>query len=108
MKLRVAGSGGEARAAARDPVLLCCAYQRQRLYLFSRREPEDTEDAVTGRWAQAQGVGYMAGGPGPSLIPGPCEPPQAGDVIECHYRSVSGFAHPVAPDDQTICTDTVH
>lgn len=52
VKLRVAGSGGEARAAARDPVLLCCAYQRQRLYLFSRREPEDSEDAVTGRWAR--------------------------------------------------------
>ena len=49
MKLRV--GAGEARAAQRDPTLLCCAYNRQRLYLFTRREPEDTEDAAAGRCA---------------------------------------------------------
>jgi len=47
MKLRL--GAGEARAAMRDPVILACAYKRERLYLFSRREPEDSEDAVTGR-----------------------------------------------------------
>jgi len=52
VKLRI--GAGEARAAQRDPTLLCCAYNRQRLYLFSRREPEDTEDAAAGRCAPAQ------------------------------------------------------
>jgi len=51
VKLRI--GAGEARAAQRDPTLLCCAYNRQRLYLFSRREPEDTEDAAAGRCAPA-------------------------------------------------------
>ncbi|XP_021722099.1 peptidyl-prolyl cis-trans isomerase CYP71-like [Chenopodium quinoa] len=32
-----------------DPTLLCCAFKKHRLYLFSRREPEETEDATKGR-----------------------------------------------------------
>ena len=52
VKLRL--GAGEARAAQRDPTLLCCAYNRQRLYLFSRREPEDTEDAAAGRCVRPQ------------------------------------------------------
>ncbi|WIA40575.1 hypothetical protein OEZ86_013916 [Tetradesmus obliquus] len=33
----------------RDPALVALAYKRQRLYLFSRREPADAEDASMGR-----------------------------------------------------------
>ena len=49
-KLKV--MGGEARGAVRDPTLVAAAYKKHRVYLFSRREPEETE-AGTGRWAIA-------------------------------------------------------
>ncbi|PKA66866.1 Peptidyl-prolyl cis-trans isomerase CYP20-2, chloroplastic [Apostasia shenzhenica] len=32
-----------------DPTLLCCAFKKHRIYLFSRREPEEPEDATKGR-----------------------------------------------------------
>ena len=32
-----------------DPMLVACAYTRQRLYMFSRREPPDTDEVATGR-----------------------------------------------------------
>ncbi|GBG87427.1 hypothetical protein CBR_g45485 [Chara braunii] len=32
-----------------DPTLICCAFKKHRLYLFSRREPEEAEDASKGR-----------------------------------------------------------
>ena len=35
--------------AESDPMLVACAYNRQRLYLFSRREPPDTDEVATGR-----------------------------------------------------------
>jgi hypothetical protein len=38
-----------------DPTLVCCAYGKQRLYLFSQREPQDTEDAAAARQAGQQG-----------------------------------------------------
>eukprot|EP00878_Enallax_costatus_P002186 GHUV01002357.1.p1 GENE.GHUV01002357.1~~GHUV01002357.1.p1 ORF type:complete len:625 (+),score=138.92 GHUV01002357.1:201-2075(+) len=33
----------------RDPTIIATAYKKQRLYLFTRREPADAEDAATGR-----------------------------------------------------------
>lgn len=32
-----------------DPTLVCCAFKKHRFYLFSRREPEEAEDATKGR-----------------------------------------------------------
>ncbi|GLJ43882.1 hypothetical protein SUGI_0914730 [Cryptomeria japonica] len=32
-----------------DPTILCCAFKKHRIYLFSRREPEEPEDATKGR-----------------------------------------------------------
>lgn len=32
-----------------DPTLLCSAFQRQRLYLFTKREPAEAEEAAAGR-----------------------------------------------------------
>ena len=50
------GTGGRAKRlgagispAESDPMLVACAYNRQRLYLFSRREPADTDEVATGR-----------------------------------------------------------
>ena len=50
------GTGGRAKRlgagitpAESDPMLVACAYNRQRLYLFSRREPPDTDEVATGR-----------------------------------------------------------
>ena len=60
MKLRV--GAGEARAAQRDPTLLAAAYQRQRLPLFSRREPEDTEEAAAGRYGSPLPASYYVSG----------------------------------------------
>ncbi|KAK3235787.1 Peptidylprolyl isomerase [Cymbomonas tetramitiformis] len=42
-------AGGESKPVEKDPTLICTAYKKDRLYLFSRREPEDAEDAATGR-----------------------------------------------------------
>jgi len=42
-------SGPDAKARAQDPTLVCTAYGKQRLYLFTRREPEEAEDAAQGR-----------------------------------------------------------
>eukprot|EP00879_Flechtneria_rotunda_P012987 GHRR01013561.1.p1 GENE.GHRR01013561.1~~GHRR01013561.1.p1 ORF type:complete len:310 (+),score=84.43 GHRR01013561.1:4033-4962(+) len=39
----------ELKLPARDPTLVACAYKKQRLYLFTRREPADAEDAAAGR-----------------------------------------------------------
>ena len=32
-----------------DPTIIALAYQRPRFFLFTRREPEDTEDMAQGR-----------------------------------------------------------
>uniref|UniRef100_A0A061RJB2 peptidylprolyl isomerase n=1 Tax=Tetraselmis sp. GSL018 TaxID=582737 RepID=A0A061RJB2_9CHLO len=39
----------EAKVSERDPTLACCAYRRHRVYFFSRRMPEEVEDAAAGR-----------------------------------------------------------
>ena len=48
----IPGTGGRTKRmgagispAESDPMLVACAYNRQRLYLFSRREPPDTDEA---------------------------------------------------------------
>ena len=52
----IPGTGGRSKRmgagispAESDPMLVACAYNRQRLYLFSRREPPDTDEVATGR-----------------------------------------------------------
>ena len=52
----IPGTGGRTKRmgagispAESDPMLVACAYNRQRLYLFSRREPPDTDEVATGR-----------------------------------------------------------
>ena len=42
-------AGPDAKLPQPDPTLLCCAYQRQRLYLFTQREPAEAEDAAGAR-----------------------------------------------------------
>ncbi|KAJ7562782.1 hypothetical protein O6H91_03G084400 [Diphasiastrum complanatum] len=39
----------EQREPLTDPMLICCAFKKHRFYLFSRREPEEAEDATKGR-----------------------------------------------------------
>jgi len=47
---RSRGSGKDIKAATeKDPTLVCSAFQKSRLYLFTRREPEDGDDAGGGR-----------------------------------------------------------
>ncbi|EFA85921.1 WD40 repeat-containing protein [Heterostelium album PN500] len=41
--------GTKKRDATPDPTLFCLAYKKQRFYMFSRREPEDTDNADLGR-----------------------------------------------------------
>lgn len=41
--------GADTKQVASDPTIIALAYQRQRLYFFSRREPQDTDDATQGR-----------------------------------------------------------
>lgn len=49
-------AGPDAKLQQPDPTLLCCAFQRQRLYLFSQREPAESEDV-----AQVRGEGGREG-----------------------------------------------
>ena len=44
-------TNADSRTPVRDPTLLCCAFQKQRLYLFTTREPDDTDQAGAGRCA---------------------------------------------------------
>ena len=58
----IPGTGGRTKRmgagispAESDPMLVACAYNRQRLYLFSRREPPDTDEVATGRCCTGSG-----------------------------------------------------
>ncbi|XP_047315913.1 peptidyl-prolyl cis-trans isomerase CYP71 [Impatiens glandulifera] len=44
-----AANVNEAKDPLVDPTLLCCAFKKHRIYLFSRREPEEADDASKGR-----------------------------------------------------------
>lgn len=44
-----AGNVNENREPFVDPTVLCCAFKKHRIYLFSRREPVEPEDATKGR-----------------------------------------------------------
>ncbi|XP_039118155.1 peptidyl-prolyl cis-trans isomerase CYP71 [Dioscorea cayenensis subsp. rotundata] len=44
-----AANVNESKEPFSDPTLLCCAFKKHRIYLFSRREPEEPEDASKGR-----------------------------------------------------------
>jgi len=47
---RSRGSGKDTKTATeKDPTLVCTAFHKTRVYLFTRREPEDTDDAAGGR-----------------------------------------------------------
>ncbi|XP_058202369.1 peptidyl-prolyl cis-trans isomerase CYP71 [Rhododendron vialii] len=49
-KIPAAGANAnESKDPLTDPTLLCCAFKKHRIYLFSRREPEEPEDATKGR-----------------------------------------------------------
>ena len=84
-------TGTDAKLVQPDPMLLCCAYKRQRLYLFTQQEPQEVEDAASSRWALERpcvGVGLVGGvcvrGRGRGGAPGPaiadCSPPVGGWV----------------------------
>nr|XP_027083935.1 peptidyl-prolyl cis-trans isomerase CYP71-like [Coffea arabica] len=42
-------NANESKDPLTDPTLLCCAFKKYRIYLFSRREPEEPEDPTKGR-----------------------------------------------------------
>ncbi|PWA48018.1 cyclophilin71 [Artemisia annua] len=44
-----AANVNESKEPLTDPTLLCCAFKKHRIYMFSRREPEEPEDATKGR-----------------------------------------------------------
>lgn len=44
-----AANVNESKEPLMDPTLLCCAFKKHRIYLFSQREPEEPEDATKGR-----------------------------------------------------------
>ncbi|KAG4978586.1 hypothetical protein JHK86_038060 [Glycine max] len=44
-----AANANESKEPLTDPTLLCCAFKKHRIYLFSRRDPEEPEDATKGR-----------------------------------------------------------
>ncbi|KAK1275108.1 Peptidyl-prolyl cis-trans isomerase-like 2 [Acorus gramineus] len=45
----VGSNANESKEPLTDPTLLCCAFKKHRIYLFSQREPEEPEDATKGR-----------------------------------------------------------
>ncbi|KAK3041246.1 hypothetical protein RJ639_001529 [Escallonia herrerae] len=48
-KVPAAAANANDKEPLTDPTLLCCAFKKHRIYLFSRREPEEPEDATKGR-----------------------------------------------------------
>ncbi|KAG2329978.1 hypothetical protein Bca52824_001158 [Brassica carinata] len=44
-----AANVNESKEPLTDPTILCCAFKKHRIYMFSRREPEEPEDASQGR-----------------------------------------------------------
>lgn len=44
-----AANANESKEPLIDPTLLCCAFKKHRIYLFSRREPEEPDDPTKGR-----------------------------------------------------------
>eukprot|EP00249_Psilotum_nudum_P019322 c27193_g1_i1 orf=184-1833(+) len=48
-KVPASANAMDQREPLTDPTLICCAFKKHRFYLFSRREPEDAEDATKGR-----------------------------------------------------------
>eukprot|EP00850_Spirogloea_muscicola_P005865 SM000027S09646 [mRNA] locus=s27:578944:585194:+ [translate_table: standard] len=48
-KIALSSNVGDKKDPLTDPTLLCCAFRKHRLYLFSQREPEEGEDATQGR-----------------------------------------------------------
>lgn len=44
-----AANVNESKEPLTDPTLICCAFKKHRIYLFSQREPEEPEDATKGR-----------------------------------------------------------
>ncbi|GAB4814723.1 hypothetical protein N2152v2_001769 [Parachlorella kessleri] len=74
-----------------DPTLVCCAYRKQRLYLFTQREPQETDDATQARdvfnerpvveeGAQALQLGGGAAGAGGELPHGAIIRTSRGDI----------------------------
>jgi len=59
-----------AKPALPDPTLLACAYGKQRLFLFSRREPADADDPTAGRCARLSVDAYLKTFPTGSLQSG--------------------------------------
>ncbi|MQM15427.1 hypothetical protein Taro_048372 [Colocasia esculenta] len=47
--LAAAANVNESKEPLTDPTLLCCAFKKHCIYLFSQREPEEAEDATQGR-----------------------------------------------------------
>ncbi|GBF99133.1 peptidyl-prolyl cis-trans isomerase [Raphidocelis subcapitata] len=48
-KVKARAHSADVKLPTRDPTLVATAYRKQRLYLFTRREPADAEDAAAGR-----------------------------------------------------------
>lgn len=46
---RARGSGKDVKAAEKDPTIVACAFNKVRMYVFTRREPVEGDDASSGR-----------------------------------------------------------
>ena len=46
---RARGSGKDVKVAEKDPTIVACAFNKGRMYIFSSHEPEEGDDAATGR-----------------------------------------------------------
>ena len=46
---RARGSGKDVKVAEKDPTIMACAFNKVRMYIFSSHEPEEGDDAATGR-----------------------------------------------------------
>ena len=46
---RARGSGKDVKVAEKDPTIVACAFNKVRMYIFSSHEPEESDDAATGR-----------------------------------------------------------
>ncbi len=74
------------RAVTRQPTLLCTAFNKQRLYLFTTQEPDDSDQASTSRYTFAL---FAISSPTHPFLPFP-----AHLILFCHFQPNSSFCAP--------------
>ena len=73
------------RTVTRQPTLLCTAYNKQRLFLFTTQEPDDSDQASTSRYRSGLHAAYVC-------TQGSVQVAQLGSSFQPGHNRCSGLA----------------